>query len=91
MKYEADVIDWLDEGEARGIAKGLVEGEARGIAKGLVEGEKRGIELGRENERLIIRRIFELAREGKSIDAIASDINMPKEYVEETLDMVMAK
>ncbi len=83
MKYEADVIDWLDEGEARGIIKGRAEE--------LVEGEKRGIELGRENERLIIRRIFELAREGKSIDAIASDINMPKEYVEETLDMVMAK
>ncbi len=107
MKYEADIIDWLDEGEARGvakgIAKGIVEGEARGIIKGRaegraegrvegrVEGRSEGIAIGRENERLIIRRIFELAREGKTIDYIAGKINMPREYVEETLDMLMVK
>ncbi len=63
MKYEADIIDWLDEGEARGI----------------------------KNERSRTRRIFELIREGRSIDYIAADINMPKEYVEETINMVAMK
>ena len=37
------------------------------------------------------RRIFELIREGKSIDYIAADINMPKEYVKAILDMAMIK
>ncbi len=91
MKYEADVIDWLDEGEARGIVKGIAKGRAEGRVEGLAEGEKRGIALGRESERLIIRRIFELARAGETVDSIARDINMSKEYVEETLDMVMTK
>ena len=71
MKYEADVVDWLAEGEERGVVK--------------------GISLGRENERSAIRKIFELAREGKTAKNIAAELNVPKEYVEETLDMVAMK
>ena len=67
MKYEADVVDWLAEGEERGIAK------------------------GRENERSAIRKIFELARDGRSAENIAADLNVSREYVEETLDMVAMK
>lgn len=57
------------------------------IGKGIKKGEAIGI----ENERYRIRRIFELARDGKSVDYIAADISMPREYVEETLNLAMMK
>ena len=87
MKYEADVVDWLDEGEERGIKKGIAKGREEGRAEGKVE----GIVLGRENERSAIRKIFELAREGRSAENIAAELNMSNEYVEETLDMLVTK
>ena len=87
MKYEADVVDLLAEGEERGIVKGRAEGRA----EGRTEGKAEGIVLGRENERLAIRKIFELAREGRSAENIAAKLNMSKEYVEETLEMVAMK
>ena len=40
---------------------------------------------------LAIRKIFELARDGRSAEYIANEINMPKEYVEETLDMAIMR
>ena len=46
---------------------------------------------GRNDERLLIRKVFELTRAGKSIEYIAAEINMPENYVEETLDMAFMK
>ena len=46
---------------------------------------------GRKDERLLIRKVFELTRAGKSIEYIAAEINMPENYVEETLDMAFMK
>lgn len=57
------------------------------LDKGRSEGEAIGI----ESERQRTRRIFELARSGSSAEYIAADINMPVEYVEETLEMAFMK
>ena len=46
---------------------------------------------GRKEGISIIRNIFELARQGKSIEDIATAINMPKEYVEEALELELVK
>lgn len=74
MKYEADAMYLIGKGRKEGIELGMSKGEAIGI----------------ENERYRTLRIFELTREGKFIDDIASNINMPREYVEETLNAAMA-
>ena len=46
---------------------------------------------GRTEGISIIRNIFELARQGKSVEDIATAINMPKEYVEEALELELIK
>ena len=46
---------------------------------------------GRAEGISIIRNIFKLARQGKSVEDIATAINMPKEYVEEALELELIK
>ena len=46
---------------------------------------------GRAEGISIVRNIFELARQGKSVEDIATAINMPKEYVEEALELELVK
>ena len=75
MKYEADAADLLRRGRNEGRAVGRAEGRTE----------------GRKDERLLIRKVFELTRAGKSIEYIAAEINMPENYVEETLDMAFMK
>ena len=46
---------------------------------------------GRAEGISIIRNIFKLARQGKSVEDIVTAINMPKEYVEEALELELIK
>ena len=57
------------------LRRGRTEGRAKGRAEGIS----------------IVRNIFELARQGKSVEDIATAINMPKEYVEEALELELIK
>ena len=75
MKYEADAADLLRRGRNEGRAKGRAEGIEIGMTKGLSA----------------IKDIFELARQGKSVEDIATAINMPKKYVEEALKLELVK
>ncbi len=61
------------------------------IRVGRAEGRVEGIEIGMTKSFSIIKDILRLSREGKTAEYIAAEINMPIEYVEETLDMVFAK
>ena len=61
------------------------------LRRGRTEGRAVGRAEGRNDERLLIRKVFELTRAGKSIEYIAAEINMPENYVEETLDMAFMK
>ena len=53
------------------------------LRRGRTEGRAEGIS--------IIRNIFELARQGKSVEYIATAINVPKEYVKEALELELIK
>ena len=57
------------------LRRGRNEGRAKGRAEGIS----------------IVRNIFELARQGKSVEDIATAINLPKEYVEEALELELIK
>ena len=57
----------------------------------LRRGRTEGIEIGMTKGLSAIKDILELARQGKSVEYIATAINMPKEYVEQALELELIK
>ena len=55
------LMDAMDEGEARGLKRGLAEGEARGKSLGLAEGEARGRSEGSRQAKLETARLMKQA------------------------------
>ena len=57
----------------------------------LRRGRTEGIEIGMTKGLSAIKDILNLARQGKSVEYIATAINMPKEYVEKALELGLIK
>ena len=66
-----------EEGRASGLQEGRASGLKEGRASGLKEGQASGLKLAET--------IFRLFREGKTIEEISAECNLPEEQIRELL------
>ena len=72
---------WLEQGEQRGIEKGMNLGEQRGIEKGMNLGRQEGMNLGRDAA--LKEMVIKLVNKNVDLDTISSTTGMSPAQVQE--------